>query len=367
MGIEIKYGEFFKTYPKKYKSASFYPKFLKLRNEGFNGSEIREKLKDKIPKSTIRSWYNGTIPFPFKEFSRIKKKFDENDLKKLAIIVGHVFGDGGISKRKFLHYCNTEKFLINEFQSTMKSLFGFDPMYKKKEKTGIVRLRYPKLVSRILLCLFGEFSLGRDSKKITQKIQKMPIWWKKIMIRAWYNDDGSVPNQKNYKVISFKQKNKELVIFIKNTLARLKINSHITGDDGKWMLRIMSYRDMVRFKELIGFSDNYRKQNELKKVLSSLNFPHWETKIKMLELLKERPRTVNELAKKLNLETGTIHGHLIGWKRSESSGRKSTTGLKDMDLVKIKRTGRKYIYLLNEGKYEKLKDKLNLEEVFKEH
>ena len=119
MKLKIKYEDFVKAYPKKYRSAIFYPSFLKLKNKGLNLRKIKEKLGTKIPKSTIYSWFNGIIPFPFKEFSRIKKEFDRDDLKKLAIIVGHILGDGGISKKKFLHYCNTEEFLINEFQNTM--------------------------------------------------------------------------------------------------------------------------------------------------------------------------------------------------------------------------------------------------------
>jgi hypothetical protein len=34
-------------------------------------------------------------------FSKIKKEFDGGDAEKLATIVGHVLGDGGISKGKF--------------------------------------------------------------------------------------------------------------------------------------------------------------------------------------------------------------------------------------------------------------------------
>lgn len=343
MKLEIKYEDFVNTYPKKYESAIFYPVSLELKNKGSDFRKIKDILESKVRGSTIYSWFKGVVPLPFKEFSSIKREFDENDLGQLAVVVGHIFGDGGISERKFLHYCNTEEFLVDEFQNAMKAVFNFTPMYKHKESTGIIRLRYSRLASRIFLCLFGEFSLGRDNKKITPQIERMPIWWKKLLIRAFYNDDGSVPKRENYRVISFKQKNKKLVIFIKDTLLKLKINTYVAKDGDKWMLRIMSFKDMVRFKDLIGFSENYRKQKELEEVISMIKYPHWKTKNQIINLLKSGAKTRNELVNSFNLEAGTVYGHLHGWKRKNKI-KKTTQGLIDAGLVKVKKKGKINIY-----------------------
>ncbi len=345
MKLHVKYKDFAKTYPQKYESAIFYPKFIELKNKGFDLRKMKDVLKSRIHESTIRSWFNGAIPLPFKEFSSIKKEFDEDDLEHLALIVGHVFGDGGISKEKFLHYCNTEEFLINEFQNAMKTAFNLDPMIKYKEDNGITRLRYPRLVSRVLLCLFGEFSQGRNNKKITPEIERMPLCWKKLLIRAFYNDDGSVPVCKNYRVISFKQKNRKLVVFIRETLLKLKINSHATGDGDKWALRIMNYKEMVRFKDAVGFSKNYRKQKKLEEIIGMIRHPQWKTKDHILRLLNEGEKTRKEMVSALNLEAGTVYGHLHGWKR-KSKIKKTTKGLIDNGFVRIKKNGRINVYEL---------------------
>ena len=121
---------------------------------------------------------------------------------------------------------------------------------------------------------------------------------------------------------------------------------------------------MVKFSNKIGFSKGYRKQTHLEKIIKKVVSPHWKTKIEIIKLLKKKPRTIKELAKYLDIETGTIHGHLDGWKRSEKSKRKSTPGLVDMSLVKIKKCGRKIIYFLDEKEYEKFSKILDLEKMF---
>lgn len=152
----------------------------------------------------------------------------------------------------------------------------------------------------------------------------MPLWWKKEMVKALYNDDGSVPCQGKYKVVSLKQKRKNLINFVKKILIEFNIGPKISKDSGKWMIRITNYQDMKKFREKIGFSKHYRKQEKLKDVLGSFKMPYWNTKEKILNLLKKKPRTAQELASQLELTTGTIYGHLNGWQRSKENNKKPT-------------------------------------------
>ena len=344
--MKINYKEFVNTYSKNYRNSKFYPEFLKLKNKGLDNKKIKDILKPKIGL-TVYSWFNGKVPMPFKEFSKIKTEFDNEDLDYLAIIVGHIMGDGGITKQKFLQYSNTEKFLIDEFTYAMKKVFNAKPTTCYKETSGITRLIYPRLYSRILFCLFGEFSFGRDSKNITLQIDKMPLNWKMKLLRAWYNDDGSVPESGHYRCIAFKQKDKTLILWIQKTLEKVGIKSKLYKDGTTWHLRILNYINMVKFKEKVGFSKGYRKQKHLNEIIKKIIVPHQKTKIKILKLLNEAPRTRKELSKILKLKNGTIYGHLHGWKRSKKSKKKSTLGLLDMGLIKIKKNGKKHIYFLN--------------------
>ena len=65
--------------------------------------------------------------------------------EKLALAIGHIFGDGGINNQGRVHYCNTEEFLIKEFINSMK-IFGIKPWIKKE--STITRVVYPVSVGR---------------------------------------------------------------------------------------------------------------------------------------------------------------------------------------------------------------------------
>jgi len=345
MKLKMGYKNFVKNYPEIYHSAVYYPTFLKLRKKGNSFQTIKNTLYKKVPYSTLHFWFHGRIPLPFKEFSSIKKEFNEKDLENLGTIVGHVLGDGGITRKKILRYCNTEDSLIDEFQNAINDVFHKSPMNKFKEKTGIIRLDYPRLISRALLCLFGEFSLGGGNKKITYQIDRMPVWWKIKLIQAFYNDDGSVPDSGHYMGVTFKQKDKDLTLWVQKILKKLGIISRLTKDENRWHLRITNYLDMVKFREKVNFSKGYRKQVHLDEIIARIKYPHWKTKNQIIELLKKRTKTRKELVSILNLKAGTIYGHLHGWKR-KGKIKKTTKGLVDIGMIKVRKKGRINIYEL---------------------
>jgi len=349
MKLKIRYEDFVGTYPLIYERALFYPRFLELRRKGIFLSKIKKLLSSQVPSHLLYRWYKGLdVPLPFKDFSKIKKEFDKKDLEKLAIIVDHVLGDGGISKRKILHYCNTEEFLIKEFQDAVKDVFNIKPMSKYKETSGIIRIKYPRLISRVLLCLFGEFSLG-NKKRITPQIDRMPLWWKIKLIQAFFNDEGSVVDSKNYRAVSFKQKPKEIAEWVRKVLKQIGINPSLNFDGKCWQLRILNYMDLLKFRNKVNFSEGYRKRVQLNKLLQKIKYPQQKTKLEIIRLLKKKKRTKEELAKLLNLQPETIYGHLHGWKRKDKN-RKSTQGLVDLGVIKVIKAGRRNYYSLNHGK-----------------
>lgn len=253
------------------------------------------------------------------------------DSYKLALAIGHLYGDGGINFQGRVYYCNTEEFLIDEFINSMK-IFKVTPWIKKEK--NITRVVYSVYVGRKLWSLFGKFSFGKDTKIITSEIESLPLNWKAKLLQAWFNDDGSVVNfPPNYKVIAIHQKLKCLIEFIQRTLNEFGIESHLSEDDGKWLLRIFGYDNLLKFKNIIGFSYDYRKNKKLEEMLKTINRTHNFTKNKIHNLLISSFWSLNQISKQLNLSKNLVYGHLYGWKRKR---RKSNPGLIDLGLIKVK-------------------------------
>ncbi len=261
---------------------------------------------------------------------------------ELALVIGHIFGDGGINNKGRVYYCNTEKFLIDEFVNSMNRIFNIKPWIKEEE--NIIRVVYPVSVGRELWAVFDKFSFGKDTKIITSQIREMPLKWKIKVLQAWFNDDGSVINYlPNYKVIAIKQKLKHLIEFIKEVLEEFDIKVKVEKDSGKWLLRIFGYENIVKFSKNINFSKSYRKSEKLEEMIKSITRPHFVTKKRILKLLEESPKTIKEISQRLSMNKQVIYGHLHGLKRRS---RKSNFGLIDSGAVIFKKVGRNNIYII---------------------
>ncbi|XOB41423.1 MAG: LAGLIDADG family homing endonuclease [Candidatus Nealsonbacteria bacterium] len=340
MNLKINYQDFVNTYRDGYNTALFYPKVLKLKKRSLSIFEIEKKVDYKVPKSTLYFWTNyNKIPLAFNDFKNLKKRFYNKDIEYLATIIGHILGDGGIDKTKVLHYCNTEKFLIEEFRIAMKKVFNVQ-VKVRKETSGIMRLRYARKFSRALISLFGKFA-GEKDKEITSQIDKMPIWWKRKMMQAFYNDDGSVPKTEKY--VSLTQKNKDIILWIQRTLKEMDIKSGLSEAGSNWLLRVTGYRNLLKFRDKVNFSPSYRKQIQLEEIIKKIKFPHWKTKNRIIELLRKGLRTRQEIADIIKMDKGVVYGHLHGWRRCHKT---STLGLIDLEMVRVKKNGRTNLYYI---------------------
>ena len=271
---------------------------------------------------------------------------DIKNSDELALAMGHIFGDGGINSKGRVYYCNSEEFLIKEFVNSMNKIFNIKPWINKE--WNVTRVVYPVSVGRDLWEIFGKFSFGKDTKIITTQIQERPLKWKVKMLQAWFNDDGSVICYlPNYKAIAIHQKLKHLIEFIKEILEEFNINAKIEEDDGKWLLRIFGYENMVKFSEQINFSGNYRKSEKLKEMIKSITRPCFVTKKKILKILEKSPKTIKEISKELDMDRNVVYGHLHGWKRRN---RKNNQGLIDYGSVIFKKVDGINIYILEQNK-----------------
>lgn len=222
-------------------------------------------------KAGIRS---GEIPpvFPI--------KIDE----KIGSIIGHILGDGSIGKRfHSLFYSNSNIELLNEFSKNMKEVVGIGPRIWVQEKHAFdektkwskkiknlnkvpkghnVGLFYPKICSDILYALFGKFAEGKN-KKITQQIINSNNDFKKGLIRAFFDDEGSIRSDSH--TIRFHQDNKELLEKIRLLLKDLgikahKVKSYIKKDKSRYYFNINGFREYYTFYHSIGCTSSKKKK-----------------------------------------------------------------------------------------------------------
>lgn len=111
--------------------------------------------------------------------------------------------------------------------------------------------------------------------------------------------------------------------------------------DKKITPQIDKMPNLLKFKEKVNFSKGYRKQIQLDRIIKKIKFPHWETKNKIVRLIKNGICRRKEIANRLKMNEYVVYGHLHGWKRRN---KKSTLGLIDLGIVKIKKIKKINLY-----------------------
>jgi len=270
------------------------------RDENFSkriGCPINRNKKSAL---TIYGWMKGYRTIPLSKITKILElsKFSWEDIEKNLLtiksgirkgeispkfpikidykfgsIVGHILGDGSIDKRfHSLFYSNSNPELLKEFSYFMKEIFGISPRIwvqdlpkygetrwlKKVESLNElprghnVGLFYPKICSDIIYASFGKFAEGK-SKFITSQIKNANLDFKKGLVRAFFDDEGSV-NSKSY-TIRFHQDKKDILEDIIFILRELGINSNkVRFYEKRGKLRY--YFNITRFKEYSNFYNN---------------------------------------------------------------------------------------------------------------
>ncbi len=191
--------------------------------------------------TTYKTWLNGSRTIPVSKLIKIidlSKNYTWKDIEnnlisiksgikkgethpkfpiiinhKIGAIIGHILGDGAINKRgESIFFCNSNPELLNEFIKYMKNIFGAEPriwVQKHKQfeektqwlkrvsniedvpKNHVVGLFYPKICVAIIKTIFGNFADGKN-KFITEEIKNSNLDFKKGLVRAFYDDEGTV-------------------------------------------------------------------------------------------------------------------------------------------------------------------------------
>ncbi|MGV8151453.1 MAG: LAGLIDADG family homing endonuclease [Candidatus Nanoarchaeia archaeon] len=278
---------------------------------------INEKKKSAM---TIYGWMSGYKSIPLSKISKILEgsSFSWRDVEKnliyikagirhgeispnfpiqidykLGSIVGHVLGDGSIDKRfHSLFYSNSNLDLLKEFSYFMEKLFGIKPriwvqkrkLFEEKSQWLMkvksfdeipdkhpVGLFYPKICSDILYLVCGKFADGKN-KMITSEIKELNLNFKKGLVRAFFDDEGSV-SSKNH-TIRLHQDRKDILEDFKIILKEFEIKSNPVRSYTKlnklrYYFNINGFREYFNFYRVIGCTSK-KKQNEFELLINKV-------------------------------------------------------------------------------------------------
>lgn len=181
-----------------------------------------------------------------------------------ARIISHVCADGWLTsyveknslqivkgrryrrerRRYCIGYCNTEKILLEEFETDVRNVFGINPVRIKFE----IRFKSKRVFDRI------SESGGGDSRHwfISDEIKSSTKMTKRAWLRAFFDDEATVDIKTGR--IRVKSMNKKGLIQVTSLLRGLRINCKFTGPntDSSFYLTISRNNAKLYLKE-IGF------------------------------------------------------------------------------------------------------------------
>ena len=205
---------------------------------------------------------------------------DESKKIYLAKIVGHLMGDGCVTKR-YLRYNNKDETLISNFVVYFKNIFSKKNFIYGKVNSGtkFVQIQNKKIIS-FLFNLCEDFR--SENLRIPKFVQNLEL--KKQFIRAIFDDEGCVGLRTFIKTGEIKRnleiasKSKLFLEQIKEILNKdfgIKTNRIISfgkkvGDKEflTWKLSITGKENFIKFKEKINFSSEIKKE-KLEKMINS--------------------------------------------------------------------------------------------------
>lgn len=256
---------------------------------------------------------------------RIKLPFKPNE--KLALLFGHILGDGCIkSREESACYTNKSKELVEEFKKALKELFGIEVRENFNSLRKFYHIYAPKIIAKFLvLC-------GFPKGEKTKEILKLPHWIKvgspeikRAFIRALFDDEATVINSKKNRAISFGLNkktslllsHKEFIEEIREILFSLGIEPNKIfvrkqlGNSVQLGFHIYKRYNLINFLKNIGFTDKEKRKKLVKAINSYKNNGKSETKRRILNLLKATgPLKTKELCFIIGRDRNTIWKNL---------------------------------------------------------
>lgn len=163
------------------------------------------------------------------------------------------------------------KFLQKLFQRN----FGANGRITKHVNgTEILRISGKNVVNRILE--ISEMKIPQEFWNTPPIIKKQPLEIQRDYIRGFFDAEGGLPKDPanaKQKYLSFSQKNRESLEFVRDALLKLNFNpTNITFCGNVWEFRLTRKRDFVIFYKTIG-SWHSDRERRLKILCDGITFP----------------------------------------------------------------------------------------------
>ncbi len=140
----------------------------------------------------------------------------------------------------------------------------------------ILRINGKKFVEEIVA--ISEFKVPQELWDTPSIIKKQNIELQLAYLRGFFDAEGGLPKDPlmaKQKYISFSQKNRESLEFIRKILIRKKFQpTNITFCGNVWEFRLTRKNEMINFCDIVG-SSHYDKIRRLKLLKSGLFSPIW--------------------------------------------------------------------------------------------
>jgi intein/homing endonuclease len=243
---------------------------------------------------------------------------------EFAYLLGLVVGDGCVSKGYvILGVTKKDGELIESFSRICKQLFGRGTSIGEKDERWFKSPCGKVYKSKPMLCAsLGSIAVSswitknfKPSGKwiIPQLILDSPPEIQASLLKGFFDADGSVSRA----VIRLSQKDEEILNQVQKILMDFSIESRIRFGKKEFCLEISDLSNIEKFRNSIGFG-LARKQEKLieytkrvKRFKESIIFREvGESERMILEILKEKPLRLREIASRINLDKANTHVHL---------------------------------------------------------
>ncbi|HEX9721978.1 MAG TPA: LAGLIDADG family homing endonuclease [Candidatus Paceibacterota bacterium] len=161
---------------------------------------------------------------------------------EFVFAVSHFMFDGEILYGGCAYY-NRSDYLIETMRSVIKRLFGLDSRVDERDD-GVKRIGYYNVE-------FGQYA-KQKSVELLSYIQMAPVEEKRVFLRSFFDDEGSVGIYKNSRKVKGYQHNLIRLSLVQKLLKDFYIDSRV---DEKYQEIVISRKEnLIKFRKEINFS-----------------------------------------------------------------------------------------------------------------
>jgi hypothetical protein len=209
-----------------------------IQNIELSKSRIKEIAKNARKRALVLSSARSGIALrPFKPF--------DEWTPKLILLTSHLIFDGQISK--LCAYNNRSVSLISRFKKLMLLVYDFSPKIYINNVTGVYKICY----NNVAMANFFKVKVERLLSEITELDKSN----QREFLRAFFDDEGCMDFRGNKRRVRGYQKNKKILMIIKNLLKNFNIDSKLEGQNE---VVVSGKENLKKFQKEINFSKGVR-------------------------------------------------------------------------------------------------------------